>query len=60
MGKNQSTAEIHVFHHLQGGQRLAETHLGVPKHLVTFLELLLGLFNGFALFGTEHNRCLVV
>ena len=29
-------------------------YLGVPKHLVTFLELLLGLFNGFALFGTDY------
>ena len=60
MSKNQSTAGIHVFHHLQGRQCLTETHFGVPKHLVTFLELLLGFFNCLPLFGTEYNRSLVV
>ena len=60
MCKNQSATEIHTLHHLQCRQRLAKTHLGIPKHLITLLELFLGLFNGFPLFRAEYNRSLVV
>ena len=55
VGKDKRAPEIHVLDHLQGGECLAETHLGVPEHLVAFPELLFRLLNGFPLFGAEHN-----
>ena len=55
VGQNECPPEIHVLDHLQGGQGLAETHLGVPQHLIAFLELPLGLVDGFPLLGTEDD-----
>ena len=55
MGKDERAFEIHVLDHLQGRERFAKTHLGVPEHLVAFPELPFRLLNGFPLFGAEHN-----
>ena len=58
MGKDERSPEVHVLHHLQSRQGFAKTHLGIPQHLIAFLELLFGLLNGLALFRTERNRAL--
>ena len=55
VGQDERPPEIHVLDHLQGGECLAETHLGIPEHLVTFPELSFRFLNGFPLFGTEHD-----
>ena len=55
VGQDERPPEIHVLDHLQGREGLAETHLGVPEHLVAFPELPFRLLNGFPLFGAEHN-----
>ncbi len=56
VSEDKCTPELHQFYHLKGGQSLAETHLGVPKHLIALFELLESLLDGFLLFGSEDNR----
>ena len=60
MSQNQGMLKLHVLDNLQSRKCLSETHLCVPEHLVAFLKLLLGLVDGFLLFGRntigEYSR----
>ena len=59
MRQDERTLEVHLFYDLQSRERFAETHLGVPKHLLTaFAKLLLGLVDGSALLRAEDDGAL--
>ena len=60
MGQNQGTGELLLLDDLQGRQRLSESHLGIPKHLVATFELLDGHLDGLALFRPEDDGCLLL
>ena len=53
MGDNQRAAALLTLDNFQGAQRLAETHLGIPKHLVANVKACQGVVDGFALFFPE-------
>ena len=56
MGDDQRAPEIPLFGHLEGGERLAEAHFGVPEHALTrLLEALYSALDGVLLFGAEDD-----
>ncbi len=60
MGEDERTGIAFLFDDLQGRECLAETHLGVPEHLVAFLKLFDGPIDGVSLLGTEDDGCLLM
>ena len=60
VGQYQGTCEVLFFDHLQGRERLAESHLGIPQHLVALFEPLAGLADGLLLLRTEDDGRLAV
>ena len=56
VGQDERALKAYLLYHLQGGEGFAETHFGVPKHLLAALtELLLGLVDSLALLGPEDD-----
>ena len=56
MSEDEDAAEVAMFlDDLQSRERFAETHFGVPEHLIAFLELLERLVDSLALFGAEPD-----
>ena len=54
VSEDKDAAEVATFlNDLQSRERFAETHLGVPEHLIAFLELAQSLIDSLALFGAE-------
>ena len=53
VGEDKGATEVHTLHHLEGAERLAETHLGIPQILVVGAEAAYGLVDGVALLVAE-------
>ena len=54
--QDEGAVELHFLHHLQSGEGLTETHLGVPEHILSStLELTDGLFDGLLLLRAEFD-----
>ena len=58
MGKDDGTLHFQISCHTERTQCFAETHFGVPQHLIALFELLFGLFYSSLLLWTKHNRIL--
>ena len=56
MGDDQRAPEVSLSGHLQGGERFAKAHFGVPEHaLARLLEALDGALDSVLLLGTEDD-----
>ncbi len=61
MSEDKNAAEVATFFdHFKSRECFAKTHLGVPEHLISFLELLEGFVDSFALFRPENYRRIIV